>query len=227
MGTDTVGRDVFSRLLNGGRSVFALGLVATLIGYAIGVPVGLAAGYKGSYVDALLMRGVDLALVVPTLLTALLAMVAFGRSPTVLVCIVGVLQAPYISRVVRAVTLDIRTRGYVEAALMRGDSAGTIIRHDILPNISSPILADLGLRFAYAIILVATVNYLGLGLSPPASDWSLMIAENQQIMNLNPWSMFAPAAVLALLAVTVGTIGDAVARDLGARSRLDEAHDVA
>ncbi len=218
LGADTAGRDVLSRILYGGRSVLGLGAVATIFAYAIGVPIGLTASYRGGRVDALLMRGVEVPLIFPPLLMILLVLVAFGSSEVVLVIVIGIWHIPRVSRVVRAAGLDIRVRPYVEAAILRGESHVAIIRRDVVPNIAGVILADFGLRFAYSIIFLATVNFLGFGLAPPASDWGLMIAENRQAVTLNPWSVFAPAAMLALVAVGVGLVSDALARSIGSRA---------
>jgi ABC-type dipeptide/oligopeptide/nickel transport system permease subunit len=111
----------------------------------------------------------------------------------------------------------------VEAAVARGERTTAVLRREVLPNIMSPVIADLGLRYTFSILLVAAVNFLGLGLQPPASDWALMISENREIISLNPWSIFVPAALIAVLTIGVNAVGDAIARSLGHSDVVAEA----
>jgi len=215
LGTDFLGRDVLSRLLWGGRSVFGLAGLATLIAYAAGTAVGLLAGYSRSLVDAVLMRGVDVMLSFPALLFLLVLIAGAGTSKAALVLGVAFVLMPLVARIVRTATLEQSVRGFVEAAVARGEHTSAILRREILPNITAPIMADVGLKFTYAIILVASVNFLGLGLQPPAADWALMISENRDGLTLNPWVILAPAALIAALTVSANLAGDAFARTLG------------
>jgi peptide/nickel transport system permease protein len=215
LGTDFLGRDVLSRILWGGRSVLGLATVATLVSYAIGLLIGLTAGYSRSVVDPLLMRTVDVVRAFPPLLFFLILVTGVGTSKLVLVAGVAVVQAPGISRLVHTATKEVSFRGYVEAAVARGERSAAVIRREVLPNILSPLIADAGLRFTFSILLVAAVNFLGLGLQPPASDWGLMVSENREVLSLNPWAVFAPAALIALLTIAVNLVGDAVTRSLG------------
>ncbi|MFZ0384120.1 MAG: ABC transporter permease [Solirubrobacteraceae bacterium] len=215
LGTDDLGRDVLSRLLYGGRSVILLALAATLLAYACGLLIGLSAGWSRGLLDPSLMRSIDVLLVFPPLLFMLILITATGPSTAVLVLGVGVIQAPPISRLVRTATMETSVRGYVEAAVARGETTTAILGREIFPNILPPILVDAGLRFTYSILIVASVNYLGLGLQPPSSDWSLMISENREYISINSLSVLAPAAMIALLTIGVNLIGDAVARSLG------------
>jgi peptide/nickel transport system permease protein len=215
LGTDYVGRDVLSRLLYGGRSVIGLALAATLLGYGIGLAIGLVAGYSRSRVDPVLMRSVDVMLAFPPLLFLLVLIGGAGTGVDVLVIGVAVIQAPAISRIVRTATLEVSVRGYVEAAIARGERASAVILREVLPNILAPVLVDAGLRFTYSILIIASVNFLGLGLQPPASDWALMISENRQYIAINSWAVLAPAAMFALLTIGINLTGDAIARSLG------------
>lgn len=214
LGLDVLGRDVLSRVLSGGRSTLLLGGAATLLIYAVGVPVGLAAGYATSALDPLLMRTVDVFLSIPALLVMLLFVTAFGGGRGILVLAVVVVLFPGVARIVRAATSEVATKGYVDAAAARGETAPAILRREILPNIMSPLVADLGIRFGWSIILIASVNFLGLGLKPPTSDWGLMISENRDIISINPVALIAPAIVLALLIIAVNLLGDAYVRQL-------------
>ncbi len=222
-GTDFLGRDVLSRALWGGRSVLALAGLATLLAYAGGIVVGLVAGYSRSLLDPLLMRAADVMLSFPALLFLLVLVTGAGTSKTVLVLGVALVQLPLVARIIRAATLEQSVRGFVEAAVARGESTAAVLRREILPNIVGPIMADAGLRFTYAIILVASVIFLGLGLQPPAADWALIISENRNGLTLNPYVILVPAALIGLLTISVNLVGDSIARSLGistARRRL-------
>lgn len=215
LGTDYLGRDVLSRVLHGGLSVIWIASAATLLSYTAGIPIGLVAGYRRSLIDPLLMRGVDVLLAFPGLLILLLLVAALGPHVSVLIVGVAVVQLPPIARIVRTATLEVSTRGYVEAAQARGESTAAILRREILPNAAPVVLADVGIRFGYSIILIASVNYLGLGLAPPAADWGLMIAENQEYIALNVWAVLAPAIMLAMLTICVNLLADAYVHTLG------------
>jgi peptide/nickel transport system permease protein len=222
-GTDFLGRDVLSRVLWGGRSVLGLAGLATLLAYAGGVAVGLVAGYSRSLLDPLLMRTADVMLSFPALLFLLVLVTGAGTSKAVLVIGVALVQLPLVARIVRAATLEQSVRGFVEAAVARGERTWSVLRREILPNIVGPIVADVGLRFTYSIILVASVNFLGLGLQPPAADWALIISENRNGLTLNPYVILVPAALIGILTISVSLVGDSVARSQGistARRRL-------
>lgn len=214
-GTDFLGRDVLSRVLWGGRSVLALAGLATLLAYVGGAAIGLLAGYSRSLVDSLLMRAADVMLSFPALLFLLVLVTGVGTSKTLLVVGVALVQMPLVARIVRTATLEQSVRGFVEAAVARGESTLAVLRREILPNIVAPIMADVGLRFTYSIILVASVNFLGLGLQPPAADWALIISENRSGLTLNPYVIIVPATLIAVLTIGANLVGDAVARSLG------------
>jgi peptide/nickel transport system permease protein len=215
LGTDFLGRDVLSRLLYGGRSVIGFAAAATLLAYAVGMSIGLIAGYSRSLIDPVLMRTVDVMLAFPPLLFLLVLIAGAGTSIGVLVIGVAAIQAPGISRVVRTATLEVSVRGYVEAGIARGERALAVIGREVLPNILAPVLVDAGLRFTFSILIIASVNFLGLGLQPPASDWALMISENRTYISLNPLAVLVPAAMIGLLTIGINLTGDAIARSLG------------
>jgi peptide/nickel transport system permease protein len=215
LGTDFLGRDALSRLMCGGRTVIGLAAAATVLAYVLGLSIGLIAGFSRSIVDPILMRTVDVMLAFPPLLFVLILIAGAGTGLGVLIVGVAAIQAPSISRVVRTATQVVAVRGYVEAAVARGESSFAVIRREVIPNILGPVLVDFGLRFTYSILIIASVNFLGLGLQPPSSDWALMISENRQYISLNPWAVLAPAAMIALLTIGVNLMGDAIARSLG------------
>jgi peptide/nickel transport system permease protein len=215
LGTDFLGRDVLSRVLDGGRIVVGLAAAATFLGYVGGLTIGLSAGFVGSWVDALLMRAMDLLLAFPPILFLLVLATGAGSSPSVLVVGVAIVHVPQIARIARTATLESTGRGYVEAAVARGDSTWAVLRREILPNIAGPVLADLGIRFTVSVLLVASINFLGLGLHPPTADWALMISENRNGIAIQPWAVAVPAILLGLLTLAVNLVADAFARSLG------------
>jgi peptide/nickel transport system permease protein len=215
LGTDGLGRDVLSRLLWGGRSIVTLAALATLLAYLVGASIGLLAGYTKSIVDPLLMRTMDVLLAVPPLLFLLVLATGAGHSVIVLVLGVATVHVPSIARIVRAATQEVSVRGYVEAAVARGERTHSILGREILPNVLGPVLADAGIRLTGSILILASVNFLGLGLQPPRADWALMISENRGGITLQPWAVAAPAILIGLLTVAVNLVADAVARSLG------------
>jgi peptide/nickel transport system permease protein len=215
LGTDYLGHDVLSRVLWGGRSVLWLSLAATALAYLAGSGIGLVAGYNRNFLDPLLMRTVDVILVFPPLLFFLIAATAVGTSAAVLVIGVAIVLAPGVARIVYTATREISTRGYVEAAVARGERSGSILRREILPNITGPLITNAGLSLTFAILLVAAVNFLNLGLQPPAANWGLMISENRPVLSLNLWATVAPAALIAALTIGVNLVGDAISHSLG------------
>jgi peptide/nickel transport system permease protein len=215
LGTDFLGRDVLSRVLHGGHSVLLLGGAATALAYLVGVVIGLVAGFSRSLLDPILMRSVDVLLALPALLVLLVLATGFGSHSWVLILGVAIVLIPSIARIMRTATLEASTRGYVDAALARGESTPAILRREILPNVTPLLLADFGIRFGYSIVLVASMNFLGLGLTAPAADWGLMISENRNYIALNQWSVLAPALMLALLTISVNLLADAYVGSLG------------
>jgi peptide/nickel transport system permease protein len=214
LGLDFIGRDVLSRVLYAGRSTLILAGLATILTYLIGVTIGLVAGFSRSKVDPLLMRSVDILLSVPALLVILLFVTGFGSGSFVLVVAVALVLLPGVARIVRSATLEVSTRGYVEAAVARGEPSRSLLTREVLPNITGVITADLGLRFSWGIILIASVNFLGAGIQPPTPDLGLMVSENRVIIGSNSMAVIAPALVLALLIIGVNLVSDAYVRQL-------------
>ena len=215
LGNDYLGEDVFSRVLSGGRTVILYGAVATLLAYAVGGTIGLVAGYTRSRLDDLLMRSMDVLLAFPPILFLLVIATGAGANIWALVIAIAVIHVPSIARILRAAALEVSVRGYVEAAIARGDRTHVILRREILPNIWGTIVADGGPRFTVSILLVAAVNFLGLGLSPPAADWAMMISENRSGITINLWAVVAPALMIGALTVSINVVADAIAGRLG------------
>jgi ABC-type dipeptide/oligopeptide/nickel transport system permease subunit len=217
LGTDVLGRDVLSRVLNGGRSVLGIAAVGTALAYAVGLGIGLTAGLQRNALDAVLMRLLDIVMAFPPLILALLFIAGLGTSIAVLILALTIVLAPGIARLARAATLEVSVRAYVEASIARGDRTSAVLFHEILPNIRHVLLADVGIRFTGAILLAAALNFLGLGLQPPQADWALMVSENRDGLSVNPWAVAAPAALIALVAVAGNLLADVFSGRLGTR----------
>jgi peptide/nickel transport system permease protein len=215
LGTDNLGRDVLSRVLAGGRTLLWVALVATAIAYAAGATVGLLAGYLRGWADAALMRATDVPLVIPGILILLVVIAGLGTGLLPLIVGIALVQAPGVARVTRSLILPATTKGYVEAAQLRGERMAAVIVREILPNISGPILTDIGTRFTFSVLLVAAANYLGLGIQPPTADWAVMINENRASLDLNPWALLAPAIMIGLLTVGINLVADGLGRTIG------------
>jgi peptide/nickel transport system permease protein len=215
LGTDFLGRDVLSRVLWGGRTVIGLALAATVLGYLVGIPIGLLAGTARSMTDPVLMRAMDILLAFPPIILLLVLATGAGPSAWALILGVALTHVPGIARIVRAATLEASVRGYVEAAVARGERRSFVLGREILPNITLPILADAGVRLTGSILLVASVNFLGLGLQPPTADWALMISENRGGLTIQPWASVVPILLIAALTIAANLVADAFARGLG------------
>ena len=214
LGLDFIGRDVLSRVLYAGRSTLLLAGLAIILTYALGGAIGLIAGFSRSMVDPLLMRGIDILLSVPALLVILLFVTGFGSGSFVLVIATSLVLLPGAARIVRAATLEVSTRGYVEAAIARGEPTRSLLTREVLPNVSGVVSADLGLRFSWGIILIASVNFLGVGIQPPTPDLGLMVSENRVIIGTNSMAVIGPSLVLATLIVGMNLVSDAYVRQL-------------
>ena len=214
LGTDQLGRDVLSRILVGSRDVYFVAGSGTLVAVLLGLTLGLLAGYLGGAVDELVMRLVDVLLAIPPLLLAMIILFTLGSSRLNVILVVGFLYIPMVSRVVRSVVLDLKTRQFVEAARLRGESSAYIMFREILPNVLPPLAVEASMRFSYAIFLVASLGFLGLGVQPPSPDWGLMVGEARNYFNQAQWALLAPAGAIAVLVVGVGFMSDGLRRML-------------
>jgi peptide/nickel transport system permease protein len=211
-GGDNLGRDVFTRVLYGGRSVLVLSIIATAIGMFLGVSLGLFAGYARAAIDDVIMRLLDVLLAFPQIVFVLLLVSVLGPRLWLIVLTVGLSHAPRIARVARGSTLEIKERDFVKAAESLGVSRFKIAFTEILPNITSPLLVEFGLRLTYSIGLIAALSFLGFGLQPPSADWGLMINENRIGLVIQPYSIFVPVALIAILTIGVNLATDGMAR---------------
>ena len=212
LGGDILGRDVLSRVLDGGWELLLMALCATAFGVIVGGIAGISAAYLRGHADGIIMRSVDVILAFPQLVFALLLVSIVGPKVWLIVLAVGVSHAPQVARVLRAATLDISERDFVKAIELEGVSPARVMAREILPNLVTPLMVETGLRLTYSIVIMAGLNYLGFGIPPPAPGWGLMIYENQIGLASNLWGVVAPSVLIALLTIGTNTFTDAIAR---------------
>jgi peptide/nickel transport system permease protein len=224
LGADTLGRDVLSRTLDGGWELLLMAAAATLIGVVVGAICGVSAAYFGGKWDTLIMRIVDIVLAFPQLVFALLLVSVLGPKIWLIVLAVGISHAPQVARVTRAAALDICERDFVRAAQILGMPARRVLRREVLPNLTSVLMVEVGLRLTYSILVIAGLSFLGFGLQPPTASWGLMINENRIGLVANPWGVLAPTLLIAALTIGMNTLTDAIARaSLGVGRQADDA----
>ncbi len=217
-GTDEFGRDVLSRVLAGAHLSLAIGFGAMLVSLALGVPLGLLAAFDRGWTSAAIMRAADLLISLPPILLGLLILAVTPPNLGKTILAVGLVYVPILVRLSRAVALGLLEEDFVQAARARGEGAASILAREILPNAWPPIIVECGLRVTFAILLGASLSFLGLGPQPPSSEWGLMIAESRQFLDQAPWMGLAPGLCLCALLVAVNVAGE------GLRARLDPSH---
>ncbi|OQX32247.1 MAG: ABC transporter permease [Candidatus Sedimenticola endophacoides] len=208
LGADQLGRDMFSRIIYGARNSVGLALLATAIAFFFGAVAGLIAATKGGWFDQAMGRVVDVVMSIPSIIFALLLLSIFGTSTTTLVIVIGVIYSPRVFRLSRAVAGNIVVMDYIEAAKLRGEGTWYLIRKEILPNSTAPLIAEFGLEFSFVFLLVAGLSFLGLGIQPPTADWGSMVRENATLVSFGEITPLIPAGAIALLTVAVNFIVD-------------------
>jgi peptide/nickel transport system permease protein len=208
LGTDSIGRDLLSRMIWGGQTTIFVAAAATMLSFGMGSILGFFAAVKGGWVDQLLSRLVDLMMSIPSLISALVVLSVLPVSLPVLIIVMGVLDSTRVFRLSRAVAVDITVMDYVEAARLRGEKQLWIIFREILPNALSPLVAEMGLRFIFAVLFISTLSFLGLGVQPPLADWGGIVKENKEGIVYGISAALIPAFAIASLAISVNLVAD-------------------
>jgi peptide/nickel transport system permease protein len=213
-GTDQLGRDVFSRVVLGAREVLSLAGAGTLLAVFLGTAFGLFSGYLGGLFDEALMRTFDGLLALPALLLALVILGTLGPSQFGILLVLIVVYTPIVARVVRSVVLVTKTMAYVDAARLQGENIPNILLREILPSTIPALAVEASLRFSYAIFLVSSLGFLGVGVQPPSPDWGRMVKEARAFVSQFPWALYFPAGAIAMIVVSVNLMADGVRRAL-------------
>jgi peptide/nickel transport system permease protein len=208
LGTDNLGRDMLSRLIYGARNTIGLALTITLIAFVLGSLTGMIAAALGGWVDQLLSRIVDVLMSIPSLIFALLILSIFGTAMPYLIGTIAILDATRVFRLARATAMNVAVMDYVEVARLRGEKLGWVIRKEILPNITAPLLAEFGLRFCFVFLFISALSFLGLGIQPPTADWGSMVRDNATLISFEDITPLLPAGAIALLTIAMNFVVD-------------------
>jgi peptide/nickel transport system permease protein len=207
-GLDNLGRDILSRLIYGARTTLLVASAATIISFSLGVTLSFTAAVSRGLIDTIFSRFNDLMMSVPTLIFALVVLAVLPQNIIVLILVMAILDSTRVYRLGRAVALDVAVMEFVEAAKLRGEGKLWIIFREILPNTLSPLLAEFGLRFAFSILFLSTLSFLGLGIQPPAADWGGMVKDNKDGIIFGISAALVPGTAIAVLAVCVNLVVD-------------------
>ena len=208
LGTDNLGRDMFTRLIFGARNTVTIAFVTTCFTFLIGSSTGLLAAAMGRWVDQILSRIVDVLMAVPSLIFALLILSILGTSIPTLMVVIALLESTRVFRLARAVGMNVVVMDYVEVARLRGEGIGWVIFREVLPNISAPLIAEFGMRFCFVFLFISGLSFLGLGIQPPTADWGSMVRENATLISYADVTPLLPAGAIALLTVGVNFVVD-------------------
>ena len=208
LGADQIGRDMVTRLIYGARTTIGVAMATTIISFFIGITLGFAGAVLGGWVDNIISRLVDVILSIPLLILALIILGVFGSSIPVLILTIAVLDSTRVFRLARALGMNLTVLEYVEAARLRGEGTWWIIRREILPNASAPLVSEFGLRFCFNFLFIAALSFLGLGIQPPFADWGGMVRENSAAINFGMLAPIWPALAITVLTVGVNLVVD-------------------
>lgn len=214
LGTDYIGRDTFSRILWGARTTIGISFMATLLAYAAGITLGIAAAVRGGWVDMGISRVNDAILALPSIMLGLIVIAALGSSIPILIGTAGLIYATSVYRIARALGQDIMVQDFVEAARVRGETVWWIIFREVLPNAAMPLATDFGLRLVFVILFISSLSFLGLGVQPPTADWGSMVRENLIGLGYGSFAAIWPAMAIATLTISINLIVD----DISAKS---------
>ncbi|MFJ3075982.1 MULTISPECIES: ABC transporter permease [Pseudomonas] len=208
LGTDNLGRDMFSRLLYGARNTLGIAFLTTSLAFLLGGLCGLVAAIKGGWIDQGLSRVVDILMAIPQLIFALLILSVVGTTATSLVLVIALLDATRVFRLSRAVAMNVVVQDFVEAARLRGEGLWWLVTREVLPNAAAPLIAEFGLRFCFVFLFISALSFLGLGIQPPTADWGSMVRDNAVLITFGDISPLLPALAVALITVSVNFVVD-------------------
>nr|WP_245414241.1 ABC transporter permease [Nitratireductor sp. StC3] len=219
-GTDYLGRDVLSRLIYGARNTMAIAVAATTLSFAVGALLGIAAALNQGWFDTVLSRLVDTLMAIPALIFALMLLAIFGSSIPNLILIIALIDSTRVFRLTRSVAMDVAVMDFVEIAHLRREGFVWMLRREILPNVTTPLIAEFGMRYCFVFLGIAALSFLGVGIQPPTADWGSMVRENATLIAYGDLTPMLPAAAIALLTVAINFIVDWL---LALSSRLNDA----
>ena len=208
LGTDNLGRDMFSRLMYGARNTLGIAFLTTTLAFLLGGLSGLVAAIKGGWVDQGLSRVVDILMAIPQLIFALLILSVVGTNATSLVLVIALLDSTRVFRLSRAVAMTVVVQDFVEAARLRGEGLWWLVTREVLPNGAAPLIAEFGLRFCFVFLFISALSFLGLGIQPPTADWGSMVRDNAVLITFGDISPLLPALAVALITVSVNFVVD-------------------
>jgi peptide/nickel transport system permease protein len=208
LGTDQLGRDLLTRLIYGARNSLGIAVATTLLSFAVGGTLGILTAVRGGWLDQLIGRVVDVLMAIPYLVFALMLLSIFGSTILNIIIIIALLDSTRVFRLARAVAMNVAVMDYVEAARLRGEGLGWIMRREILPNVMPPLVAEFGLRFCFVFLSISALSFLGVGIQPPTADWGSMVRENSTLITYGNVTPLLPAGAIALLTVAVNFVVD-------------------
>ncbi|MDG2466635.1 MAG: ABC transporter permease [Alphaproteobacteria bacterium] len=208
LGTDNLGRDVFTRLIYGARNTVGIAFLITALAFIFGTIIGIYTALKGGFIDQLLSRLIDVLMAIPSLIFSLLLLTIFGTNVISLVLVIATIDSTRVFRIARAVALNIVQLDYIEAAKLRGENTLYLIIREILPNALAPLAAEFGLRFCFVFLMISALSFMGLGLQPPSADWGSMVRDNADLISFGDITPLIPAGAIALLTIAVNFVVD-------------------